>query len=247
MGFVPSAAKSVRECREQVPTNNVFWQAQQWTSNWIETSLNIYRDMRDQWCETLFHTVYGSPGIQALAGLKASEASPRRRPGVDSTYRTFVAHRIEQLKWSIREGGAREAAIRAALYIRLPEGMVDERGFRLFQKMREEAGAGLTLAEFKKVVRDQFLCLLLDQRRAIAAIPAMMGKEPDLAKKMVAELRRLLDVVGIQSETGKARLAEIEALIKEKPSVARRQAEAVPAPAVDQAKRPQLRRVGEPD
>src|SRR5512143_3725652 len=243
MGGVPSAAESVREHRQPVPANNVFWQAQQWTSNWIETSLNIYRDVRDQWLETLFHGVYGSPAVQALAGLKASEASPRRRPGVDSAYRAFVSHRIEELTWAIGEGGPREAAIRAALYIRLPEGVADERGFRLLQKMREDAGAGLTLAEFKKLVRDQFFCLLLDQRRAVAAIPAMMAKEPELATKMVAELRRLLDVVGVQSELGKAHLAEIEALLK--PSVSRSQAEVVPPPAAGDAKqqRPQLRKV----
>jgi pimeloyl-ACP methyl ester carboxylesterase len=245
MGFVPSAASNVREHRAPVPAENPFWQAQQWASNWITTSLNIFRDMRDQWLESLFHSIYGSPAVQALAGLKASEASPRRHPGVDSVYRVFVSRRIEELTWAVGEGGAREAAIRAALYIRLPEGATDERGFRLLQRMREDAGAGLTLAEFKQMVRDQFFCLLLDQRRAVAAIPAMMAKEPELAEKMVTELRRLLDVVGVQSELGKTRLAEIEALLK--PSVSRSQAEAVPARAVGEAKRPQLRRVGEPD
>jgi pimeloyl-ACP methyl ester carboxylesterase len=247
MGFVPSAASNVRKHRAPVPAENPFWQTQQWTSNWITTSLNIFRDKRDQWLESLFHSVYGSPAVQALAGLKASEASPRRHPGIDSVYRAFVSQRIEELTWGISEGGAREAAIRAALYIRLPEGVVDERGFRLFQKMREEAGAGLTLAEFKKVVRDQFLCLLLDQRRAVAAIPAMLAKEPELARKMVAELKRLLDVVGVQSELGKARLAEIEALLK--PAVSRSQAEAAPPSAAGEAKpqRPQLRKVSGDD
>ena len=223
----------------------MFWQAQQWTSSWIETSLNIYRDMRDQWFETLFHGVYGSPAVQALAGLKASEASPRRRPGVDSVYRSFIAHRAEELSWGIGQGGAREAAIRAMLYIRMPEGIADERGFHLLQNMRKEAGAGLTLAEFKKVVRDQFFSLLLDQRRAVAAIPAMLAKEPDLAPRMVAELRRLLDVVGVKSEAGKARRAEIEALIREKPSAARSQAEQVQphTPGEARQQRAQLRKV----
>jgi pimeloyl-ACP methyl ester carboxylesterase len=245
MGGVPSAAESVREHRQPVPANNVFWQAQQWTSNWIETSLNIYRDVRDQWLETLFHGVYGSPAVQALAGLKASETSPRRRPGVDSVYRTFVARRVEELIWGIGEGGAREAAIRAALYIRLPEGVADERGFHLLQKMRDEAGAGLTLAEFKKVVRDQFFCLLLDQRRAVAAIPAMLAKEPNLAPRMVADLRRLVSVVGVESEVGKARLAEIEALLREKPSAARSQTEQLQPSAPREAtqQRAQLRKV----
>ena len=116
--------------------------------------------MRDQFSETLFHGVYGSPTVQALAGLKASEGAPRRRPGVDSVHRAFVAERAEELMGNVGEGGPREAAIRAALYIRMPEGMADERGFRLLQRLREEAGAGLTLPEFKKMVRDQYFSLL---------------------------------------------------------------------------------------
>ena len=48
-------------------------------------------------------------------------------------YRSFVAHRAEELIRDMGEGGAREAAIRAALYIRMPEGVADERGFHLLQ------------------------------------------------------------------------------------------------------------------
>src|ERR1700757_3941443 len=96
------------------------------TSNWIETSLNIYRDLRDQWFESVFHSVYGFPALQALAGFKASDASPRRRPGSDAIHKAFVAQRIEELRNGISEGGPREAAIRAALYIRMPEGVADE-------------------------------------------------------------------------------------------------------------------------
>ena len=62
--------------------------------------------------------------------------------------------------------------MRALLYIRMPEGVVDERGFNLLRRMREETGKGLTLAAFKKLVREQFFMLLLDERRAVEAIPA---------------------------------------------------------------------------
>ena len=108
--------------------------------------------------------MYGSPLVQALVGLKASDASPRRRPGVDAVYRAFVAQRIDELTRNITQGGPREAAIRALLYIRLPEGVADERGFRLLERMREEAGGDLPLAAFKTMVRDQFFTLLLDER-----------------------------------------------------------------------------------
>jgi hypothetical protein len=218
MTYVRSAAQSVRDHRQPVSQDNFFWQAQQWTSNWIETSLNIYRDLRDQWFESVFHSVYGFPALQALAGFKASDASPRRRPGSDAIHKAFVAQRIEELRNGISEGGPREAAIRAALYIRMPEGVADERGFRLLQRLHEEAGSGLSLSGFKKIVRDQFFTLLLDEHRAVEAIPSMLVKDPELSARMAPVLGRLMEVVGVESAAGKMRLREIEKLFGEKPS-----------------------------
>jgi hypothetical protein len=45
---------------------------------------------------------------------------------------------------------------RALLHIRMPQGLVDERGFNFLRRMREEAAKGLTLSVFKKMVREQF-------------------------------------------------------------------------------------------
>jgi hypothetical protein len=62
---------------------------------------------------------------------------------------------------------------------------------------------------------------------------------------MVADLRRLVSVVGVESEVGKARLAEIEALLREKPSAARSQTEQLQPSAPREAtqQRAQLRKV----
>jgi hypothetical protein len=116
----------------------------------------------------------------------------------------------------IAQGGPREAAIRALLYIRLPEGVADERGFRLLEHLRQGAGSGLSLAEFKTMVRDQFFTLLLDERRAVEAIPAMLDNDPELAARMATTLRKLIDVLHVESTQGKKRLAEIAALFESK-------------------------------
>ena len=76
----------VRENRKPVSKNNPFWQAQEWFSDWIETSLDAYRDVRDQTSEALFHAIYGSPLVQALVGLNASDTSSRQRPGKDAAH-----------------------------------------------------------------------------------------------------------------------------------------------------------------
>jgi hypothetical protein len=209
-----SMADNVRENRQPVSPDNALWQAQERMGKAIESSLKTYGDMRDRFLETAFHAVYGSSLLQALVGLKASDASPRHRPGVDAVYRAFVAQRIDELTRNIAEGGPREAAIRALLYIRMPEGVADERGFRLLERMREEAGGDLPLAAFKAMVRDQFFTLLLDERRAIEAIPAMLDTDADLAPHMGSTLRKLIEVLGVGSKLGKTRLAEITAMFE---------------------------------
>jgi hypothetical protein len=118
------------------------------------------------------------------------------------------------LTGKIEAGGPREAAIRALFYIRLPEGVADERGFRLLQRLRDETGREFTLAAFKQMARDQFYMLLLDEQRAVAAIPAMLDRDPDLAARMGATLHRVINVLGVESKAGKERLAAIEALFE---------------------------------
>jgi hypothetical protein len=211
---VSSMADNVRQNRQPVSPDNALWQAQERMGNAIESSLKTYGDMRDRAVETMFHAVYGSPLLQALVGLKASEAPPRHRPGADAVYRAFIARRVEELTRNIAQGGPREAAIRALLYIRLPEGVADERGFRLLERMREDAGGDLPLADFKTMVRDQFFTLLLDERRAVEAIPAMLDADLDLAQRMGSTLRKLIEVLGVESKLGKTRLAEMTAMFE---------------------------------
>ena len=67
----------------------------------------------------------------------------------------------------------------------MPDELIDERGFNLIRRLREETGKSLTIDAFKKLVREQFLMLLLDERRAVEAIPAMLARDPELASRMI--------------------------------------------------------------
>jgi hypothetical protein len=93
----------------------------------------------------------------------------------------------------------------------MPEGVADERSFNLLERLRGETGTGLPLADFKALVREQFFTLLLDERRAVDAIPAMLDADPDLAVRMASTLRQLIEAVGVESKVGKARIAEMQA------------------------------------
>ena len=96
-------------------------------SSWITTCLQTYGEFRDTMTEMVFLNTYGSPWLQALVGLGAQAAphSGRARPLPGSKRR--AAARGAGAPNEV--GGPEEAVLRALIYIRLPEGSVDERGF----------------------------------------------------------------------------------------------------------------------
>jgi hypothetical protein len=205
-------ADMAKDHRRTVPADNPMWRAQEQMSDYIERSLDAYRDWRDAMYEATFYSVYGSPLLQALVGLKASDRQVRALPGDDSTRRALVERRIEELKRAIPDGGPREAITRALLYVRMPEGMVDERGFNLLRRAREEAGSGMSLGDFKTLMREQFFMLQLDERKCLDTIPEMLAKDPDLAASLIDRLNRMINAVG--QSAARERLAEIEPLLK---------------------------------
>ena len=71
-----SSVEDVKKNRQVVAKDNALWQAQGQLANWIETSLDAYRDTRDNLMEFWFHAIYGSALVQSLAGLRASDESP---------------------------------------------------------------------------------------------------------------------------------------------------------------------------
>ena len=60
-------------------------------SGQIVAALDGYRDWRDAAVEATFHAIYGSPLVQAMLGLRASDAPPRPRPGREPEELAFVA------------------------------------------------------------------------------------------------------------------------------------------------------------
>ena len=159
-------------------------------------ALDGWRDWRDAMVEATFHATYGSPVIQALLGLRASDDPPRARPGREPEEIAFVQQRIAELEGRMGQGGLREAFVRAIIYIRLPELAADERGFAVLSKLREEHASDLSLADFKALVRDQFLMLELDEAQAVATIPLLLQGHGDQAAKALELLESVVTAPG---------------------------------------------------
>lgn len=192
MSSVKSAADRVEDNRRPVSKDNPFLAFQEQMSKQIVHALDSWRDAQEALSETMFLNLYGSPVLQAAVGVDP-ESVPSRRREMSDEHRAMLEKRIAELKSRIGEGGLREAALRALLYVGSARGMVDERSIEaLRQVRRDQAGPRMTLSEFKMLVREQFFMLLLDRERALAAIPGLLPDDMNKRRAAFAAMREVL-------------------------------------------------------
>lgn len=206
---VAAMADWVRAHRRPASPDNPFLVAQEFVSRQIEAALDGYRNSRDALMEASFHAIYGHPLLQALLGLRASDAPPRPRPGREPEELEFIRRRMVELRAGMTEGGLREAVVRAVLHVGRAGRGADERAFSVIRKIRNEQHGSLPLAPFKALIRDQFLMLALDEERAVAALPALIRGEEADAPRAFAVIQSIVTAPGPLNAEGKARLARM--------------------------------------
>jgi hypothetical protein len=211
MQQVAELAEQVRQSRQPVAPDNPLLAVQAKVSEAIVSSLERFGQMKDRSFEQMFLTLYGSPLLQAMLGMRASDEPPRRHPGTEPERSEFVQRRIAEIKARVAEGGVREAGIRCLVYIGMAGPGVDERAFNELRQIRADHG-GLTLQEFKRLLREQFFALLLDRDAALAAIPKMLPADAALRAEMLARIRRVVSAVGEPGGERAERLSQIEKL-----------------------------------
>jgi pimeloyl-ACP methyl ester carboxylesterase len=215
MRQIAGLAEQVRQQRRPASLDNPLLQLQMAASDGIIAALETWRELRDRSLEATFLAIYSTPVLQALVGIRASDDSPRRQPGIEPERVAFVQRRIKEIKAQIAEGGLREAAIRSGVYIGMGGPDVDERAFNQLRQMRAEHG-DLTLEEFKRLLREEFFALILDPEAALAAIPGML---PDARtrKEALAVIRAVVSAAGEVTGERARRLARIETALEAPP------------------------------
>ena len=144
--------------------------------------------------EATFLNAYGSPLIQAAVGLMAEPNTVPRHIERDLERESAAAQLANALEHRFEAGGAGEGALRALIYIRRPDGAADERGFRMLKIIRDtrKANRQLTLSQFKDMVKEQFQLVLLDEERAIKALPRLLHPGEPESDAALDALRALL-------------------------------------------------------
>jgi pimeloyl-ACP methyl ester carboxylesterase len=223
---VAALAEQVRERRRPVAADNPFVEAERRMAEEIERTLNGYRDARDRTFEVLFNAIYRSPWVQAMLGLAAAE--PATALERDEAYEVLIGQKVAALRSRLAEGGLLEAAVRMLLYAGADTIAVDSRGFRMMQRVREEYDRDfpterLSASARRELFKEQYLMLLLDEDRALAALPKLVPQaaEREAALEMV---RRVLTAKGELTPARKVRLARVEAILMNGVGAARQRA-----------------------
>src|SRR6185312_6378947 len=220
MGWVKRLANDVRKDRKTASPDNPYLQMQNTASEQIATALDVWRDFSEAVAERTFLSIYGSPLLQVSLGLDPQSGTARRKAPKSVVHRQLIQSRVDELKSRIPIGGIREAIVRSVLYVGAARASVDERAFESVRRLRDNNPEKiLSLPEFKKMIRDQFLMLIIDQEASLAAISSMLPA--DGAEKLAALslTKDILNVRGPPTGTAAERLAQIETLFAhEQPS-----------------------------
>jgi len=211
---VKAAAEMVRESRHPVSADNPLLVMEQAASAWISACLQSWGAWRDMMTEQMFLTTYGSPLLQALAGLGTDQPLARRGIERELLREAAEAKRRGDLAGRFEAGGLPEAMIRALIYVRLVERSADERGYAMVKALRDAQPAEkrISQARLKEAFTEQFLLLQQDQERAVAALPALLPQDAAQLRSALAALRRVVAASGALSEEGSRRMARVEVL-----------------------------------
>src|SRR5262249_23478582 len=122
--------------------------------------------------------------------------------------RELLHKRVAELRARIPVGGLREATIRAAIYVGIGRKAVDERAFAMVRRLRP-AHANMSLSEFKTLVREQFLILLIDSNAALAALRTMLPADTDLRRQAFGLIEQVMSALGELSSEDKKRMSQV--------------------------------------
>lgn len=214
MTLVEQAADEVRGDRRPADPDNRFVKAQEQVSAQIVEGLEVWRKAVEHQSEIAFRAIYGSPLLQAAAGIDRTQERRPRRAGRHELHGELIRRRIEELRAGFGEGGLVEALMRALIYVAMARASADERGFIAIRRLRERHARAqqYSLAQFKAMTREQYFMLLIDRPAAVAAIRALLPADRAERRAAFAMLSEVLAARGPVTGEAAGRLAEIELL-----------------------------------
>ena len=208
------AADTVRQHRRPAGPDNPLCATEKAVAQQIETALDHYRDLRDRGQEQAFKAIYNAPLVEALAGLRGAYADARKPPARDEHGERMLEARIEAIKTREEQGGFIEAVIRILLAVAKAERMLDARGLRLAQRIKQAhpALSRISREQVRAAAKEEAFMLRFDEERALAALPQLLPSEAE-RREAIEIVRKIGAADGVVTPASEAVLAKIERIL----------------------------------
>jgi pimeloyl-ACP methyl ester carboxylesterase/tellurite resistance protein len=232
-------AEMVRSDRRPAAADNALVKTEHAVSDQIEQALNSYRDARDRLQELAFKTIYNSPIIEAVAGLRAPLADARKPRARNEALDKQVEAKIAAIRSREGQGGFVEAVVRIMLAGAKAQRMLDARGFRLAQHLASEHPKlkDLSPERLKAIAKEEAFMIRFDEEHALASLPELLPSEAERreAVKIARQVGRARGEIGAE---GEALLDRIERILGLEPETALAPEQPANKPAPPARKRP---------
>lgn len=216
-----------RRNRRPVAENNVFWQMQETFGRRVEESLLGLNALTSRVLEAFFLQIYSAPLLQAALGLRTVKPFAKLPPDRDVLLEEVRQEQLAKLMEQIDEGGLVEATVRGLLYVTRARHAIDERAFRMLGLLREQSGLlpSLGRGEYRRIVRQQYMMLFLDEEKAIKAIPLLLDRADDKESREAMKLiHQVFRATGPLSPEEEKRLSRLEKMFAPAHATPRRRA-----------------------
>ena len=150
-----------------------------------------------------------------MVGL-AGDTDPRQAPKPEAKLREELKRlKVRELEAQIEEGTPLDGKVRILLYQGFEEKVVDERPFNLLRQFIQEMPIKKrpTIAQLKEAVKRQSFILVLDEERAVKALPKLIP-DVDERQRALARARQIAAAkAGKLSDAQEARFRRLEEVL----------------------------------
>jgi hypothetical protein len=216
MRTIGPLARAAREARRPVSPDNPLLLAERAMASWITAWWRAYGAARDATMETTFLATYGSPALQAVAGLGPQTPATARRIERDLVREADEARSRAKLEERFETGGSVEAAFRAMMYVHRPQGAVDERSFAMLKQYRATRAPKerRSFAEMKELLKEQSLLVRMDEEHAVETIPMLLPADADQRRAELDLVHKVITAQGKLPPECRRRLDRVDALYR---------------------------------
>ncbi len=182
--------------RRPAAENNLFSAWEAFWSQSIVDGMNLYRDIRDAACESMFKAMYENPWMNMVSEF-AGTVVP------DNDQDLEEVHRRDAERWreNMATGEFADAMVRIFLVIGFADQMVQRKGYqaigRLFAKSPRIKD--LELDKMQQRVREQSRIVQTDTEKSIATLPRLLAKRHD-REDALAMIQNAVESLGRELE-----------------------------------------------